>query len=56
MLVVPNTPSPVRNVASSLLLAEMEAVGVPDVVLSTANLALLVVVPPIKRSRVELIG
>ena len=36
--------------------ADTEAVGVPEFMFRTANLAEAVVVPPTRRSRVELLG
>ena len=56
-LVVPRFPAPVRKAALSAVPAEIEAVGVRlPVILSTANLAEEVVVPPKSRSRVEMLG
>ena len=51
-LVVPRTPLPFNVVALAPLLAEMEAVGVPEFTLMNANLALLVPVAPRSRSSV----
>src|SRR3989344_6568626 len=57
LLVVPRFPKPVRKAALLLPVpAETEAVGVPLLTFSTANLAEAEVVPPMRRSRVELIG
>jgi len=53
-LVVPRIPVAVREAAP--VVPETEAVGVPPATLITANLAELVAVPPISRSRVELPG
>ena len=53
LFVVPNTPRPVKVVALLPEFAEIDAVGVPEFTLRTANLAEAVEVPPIKRSRVE---
>ncbi len=55
-MVVPKTPAPERNVALLPELAEIEAVGVPELTFKTANLAELVACPPTKKSRVLLIG
>ena len=55
-LVVLRLPVPLRNVLFAPLLADMEAVGVPEFTLITANLAEEVDVPPRAKSRVELIG
>ena len=49
-LVVPRFPIPVRNVVFAPLLAEMEAVGVPELTLIKANLDDWVEVPPSNRS------
>ena len=56
MFVVPNTPVPVRVVAFAPELAEMLAVGVPEFIFRTANLADEVDTPPTAKSKVELIG
>ena len=55
-MVVPRFPPPVRNVALFPELAEMVAVGVPELILMAANLAEAVELAPIKRSRVSLLG
>ncbi len=55
-MVVPNTPSPVRVVALLEEFADIDAVGVPELIFNTANLADVEVVAPIIRSTVELAG
>ena len=56
MLVVARLPAPVRKAALLPELAEMVAVGVPELTLRTANLAEVVAAPPMRRSTVELLG
>ncbi len=53
---VPSTPRPVRVVALLPELAEMEAVGVPPLTLSSANLAEAVALLPTSKSKVLLTG
>src|SRR3990167_6236577 len=53
--VVDNVPVALRN-APPAAPAEIEAVGVPKLMFRTANLALVVDCPPIRRSTVELFG
>ena len=56
LLVVPSTPAPVRYVALSPELAEMEAVGVPLLTFMKANLEEEVDTPPRVRSVVRFPG
>ncbi len=55
-LVVPSTPRPLSVVALLPELAEIEAVGVPPLTLSSANFAEAVALLPISKSRVSLTG
>ena len=55
-LVVPNTPNPVRKAALLPELADTEAVGVPEFMFKTANLAEAEELPPTRKSRVEFMG
>ena len=52
-LVVPNTPAPVRKAALLPELADTEAVGVPEFMFKTANLAEDEAWEPSKKSRVD---
>ena len=54
--VVPRIPVPVKVAALLPEFADIEAVGVPEFMFVTANFADEEVVPPTKRSRVELPG
>ena len=56
LLVVPIVPSPVKYKALLPEFAEIDAVGVPAAMFSTANLAEEVACPPTKKSTVELLG
>ena len=56
MLVVANTPLPVRDVATLVVLPEILAVGVPAATLRKANFADAVLCPPTRRSMVEFMG
>jgi hypothetical protein len=53
LLVVASVPSPERYVLLPVVLAEIEAVGTPELTLMKANLAELVALLPINRSTVE---
>ena len=55
-LVVPRLPKPVRKAALLPELAEIVAVGVPELTLMKPNLAEAVAVLPIKTSRVSFMG
>ncbi|MND01688.1 hypothetical protein D3C83_207800 [compost metagenome] len=55
-MVVPRFPAPVRNVLLFPEPAEIDAVGIPELTLRTANEAELVDWPPIAKSTVELRG
>ena len=57
ILVVARFPLPVRKVLELAVVPAIDAVGTPEpIILSTANLADALAVPPIRRSTVEFLG